>query len=411
MTQDTPPDPPAQKPAVSIKDAASRSAVLGAVFLMATSAIGPGFLTQTAQFTGQLGAAFAAAIVISIVVDIAVQMNVWRVVGVSGLRAQELGNKLLPGVGHLLAALVVTGGFVFNIGNVAGAGIGTNAMLGMDARVGGALSALIAIAIFVSRHAGAALDRIVVVLGLLIIGATLVMVFTSNPPVGDALRNTVVPETFDAKATTTIIGGTVGGYITYAGAHRLLESGRTGVEHVAEITRASVVSILLTGLMRILLFLAILGVVAGGVTLSADNPAGSAFEAAAGEAGLRVFGVVLWAAALTSVIGAAYTSVSFLTTSRTSERARSLLTIGFIGLSAVVYVIIEQAPAQLLIFAGTFNGLILPIGFTVLLAIAWFRRDLMHGYRYPMWLKIIGLLAWLLTLWLGYQAIQGLGSL
>ena len=411
MTQDTPPDPPAQKPAVSIKDAASRSAVLGAVFLMATSAIGPGFLTQTAQFTGQLGAAFAAAIVISIVVDIAVQMNVWRVVGVSGLRAQELGNKLLPGVGHLLAALVVTGGFVFNIGNVAGAGIGTNAMLGMDARVGGALSALIAIAIFVSRHAGAALDRIVVVLGLLILGATLVMVFTSNPPVGDALRNVVVPDTFDARATTTIIGGTVGGYITYAGAHRLLESGRTGVEHVAEITRASVVSILLTGLMRILLFLAILGVVAGGVTLSADNPAGSAFEAAAGEAGLRVFGVVLWAAALTSVIGAAYTSVSFLTTSRTSERTRSLLTIGFIGLSAIVYVIIEQAPARLLIFAGTFNGLILPIGFTVLLAIAWFRRDLMHGYRYPMWLKVIGLLAWLLTLWLGYQAIQGLGSL
>lgn len=410
MTHDTPPADPSP-PASALKDAAGRSAVLGAVFLMATSAVGPGFLTQTAQFTGQLGAAFAAAILISIVVDIAVQMNVWRVVGVSGLRAHELGNKLFPGVGYLLAALVVTGGFVFNIGNVAGSGIGTNAMLGLEPRIGGALSALIAIAIFLSRRAGAALDRIVIALGILMVVATLAIVFTSNPPVGDALRSAVVPDTFDAKATTTIIGGTVGGYITYAGAHRLIDSGRTGVEHVAEITRASIVSILLTGVMRVLLFLAILGVVAGGVTLSEADPAGSAFQAAAGDVGLRVFGVVLWAAALTSVIGAAYTSVSFLTTSRTSPRVRDLLTVAFIAVTAGVFVVIEQAPAQLLIFAGTFNGLILPIGFTVLLAVAWFRRDLLHGYRYPMWLKIVGLLAWLLTLWLGWQALTGLANL
>jgi len=57
------------------------------MFLMATSAIGPGFITQTAQFTAQLGAAFAFAIVASIVIDIAVQLNVWRVIGVAGLRA------------------------------------------------------------------------------------------------------------------------------------------------------------------------------------------------------------------------------------------------------------------------------------------------------------------------------------
>src|SRR5688572_32778192 len=76
-----------------------RSALLGAMFLMATSAIGPGFITQTAAFTVQLGAAFAFAILVSILVDIAVQTNVWRVIGVSGMRAQELGNHVLPGVG------------------------------------------------------------------------------------------------------------------------------------------------------------------------------------------------------------------------------------------------------------------------------------------------------------------------
>lgn len=74
-----------------------RAALLGAMFLMATSAIGPGFITQTTVFTAQLGAAFAFAIVVSVLVDIAIQLNVWRVVGVSGMRAQELGNRVLPG--------------------------------------------------------------------------------------------------------------------------------------------------------------------------------------------------------------------------------------------------------------------------------------------------------------------------
>jgi len=84
------------------------------MFLMATSAIGPGFLTQTTVFTAQLGAAFAFAILVSILIDVAVQLNVWRVVGVSGRRAQDLGNRVAPGVGWVLAALVLIGGFVFN---------------------------------------------------------------------------------------------------------------------------------------------------------------------------------------------------------------------------------------------------------------------------------------------------------
>lgn len=395
----------------ALKPAARRSALLGAMFLMATSAIGPGFITQTTAFTVQLGAAFAFAILVSILVDIAVQANVWRIIGVSGLRAQELGNKVLPGVGWFLAALVFLGGIVFNIGNIAGTGLGTNAMMGVDPKIGGAVSAVLAIAIFLSKRAGVALDRIVVILGALMILMTLYVAVVSAPPLGEALKNTVMPEKIDFLVITTLIGGTIGGYITYAGAHRMLDTGVTGVENVKQITQSSIVGILVTCVMRILLFLAIFGVVAGGVALTGSNLAASAFQAAAGDIGMRVFGVILWAASITSVIGAAYTSVSFVTKSSTKDRTRNLITVGFIAFCSVAFLLIGQAPQKLLIFAGAFNGLILPVGFGVLLWVAWRRRDLLHGYVYPKGLLVIGVVAWLLTLFLGYSSLTSLARL
>lgn len=388
-----------------------RSAVLGAMFLMATSAIGPGFITQTTAFTVQLAAAFAFAIVVSILVDIAVQLNVWRVIGVSGQRAHELANTVLPGSGYVLAALVVTGGLVFNIGNISGTGLGTDAMLGLDVKLGAVISVAIAIAIFLVKRAGAAVDKIVVFLGFLMIALTTWVAITSGPPVGEALRNAVVPEEVDFLVITTLIGGTVGGYITYAGAHRLLDSGLTGAGNAKDIAKSSVVGILVTGVMRVVLFLAILGVVAGGATLAAESPTASAFEQAAGNVGLRAFGVILWAASITSVIGASYTSVSFLTSRHTSERRRNLMTVGFIAIGLALFLILNKAPVTLLIFAGAFNGLILPIGFTIILFVAWRRRDLLHGYQYPKWLLLVGVLAWLLTLYLGWQSLGGLAKL
>ncbi|HIW98746.1 MAG TPA: divalent metal cation transporter, partial [Candidatus Nesterenkonia stercoripullorum] len=222
------------------------------MFLMATSAIGPGFITQTSVFTVQLGAAFAFAILVSILVDIAIQLNVWRVLGVSKMRANELGNTLLPGLGWVLGALVFIGGMIFNIGNIGGTGLGLNAMLGLDPLIGGGLSAAVAVVVFLSKRAGVALDRVVVGLGALMILLMVYVAFASAPPVGEALRNSVLPEEFDFLVITTIIGGTVGGYITFAGAHRLIDSGIKGPESVKDITRASVLGIVVTGVMRVL---------------------------------------------------------------------------------------------------------------------------------------------------------------
>ncbi|GAB3211981.1 Mn2+ and Fe2+ transporters of the NRAMP family [Marinactinospora thermotolerans DSM 45154] len=391
-----------------------RGVLIGAMFLMATSAIGPGFITQTTNFTAQLGAAFAFAILVSILIDIAVQLNMWRVIGVSGSYAQDIANKVLPGAGFVLAALIVFGGLVFNVGNIAGTALGLDALLGLDVKIGGAVSALIAIGIFLSKRAGLAMDRIIVVLGLVMIAMTLYVAVVSDPPVGEALRQSVLPDEIGYTAIVTIIGGTVGGYITYAGAHRLVDAGLSGPDNVQAITRGSVTGILVTGVMRVVLFLAVLGVVAGGAAiLDSPNPPAAAFAEAAGEVGLRVFGVVMWAAAISSVIGASYTSVSFVSSfSPALARNRSWLVAGFIALSTVVYLLLGQAPATLLILAGALNGIILPVGMGLLLwAAARRSHDLLHGYRYPRWLLVIGVLAWLLTIYIAVQALGGIAAL
>ncbi len=388
-----------------------RTALLGAMFLMATSAVGPGFITQTATFTYQLGAAFGFAILISVLVDIAVQLNVWRVLGVSGLYAQTLGNKILPGLGWALAVLIFFGGVVFNIGNIAGAGLGVNAMTGMDARLGGAISVVIALLIFLSKKAGVALDRIVVGCGAVLILLMIFMAITTAPPLGDALRQTFVPDQVEFLVITTLIGGTVGGYITYAGAHRLIASGNTGIDNVKAITQTSVLGIAVASVIRFLLFLAILGVVATGTALAEDNVAADAFSVALGDIGLRVFGVVFWVAAITSILGCTYTTVSFLTTTKTKDRTKNWYFLGFLVLTSVVFLLLGQAPQTLLIMAGAFNGTVLPLGFAVILYAAWRRRDLLQGYKYPKWLLILGVLTWLLTIYMGISSLGGLASL
>ena len=111
---------------------ASLSVLLGAAFLMATSSIGPGFMLQTAAFTGQLQADFAFAIVVSVIFSIIAQLNVWTIIGISQMRGQDIANKVLPGLGYFVAFLISLGGLAFNIGNIGGASMGLNIVFGID---------------------------------------------------------------------------------------------------------------------------------------------------------------------------------------------------------------------------------------------------------------------------------------
>ncbi|MEB2299597.1 divalent metal cation transporter [Lysinibacillus xylanilyticus] len=384
-----------------VKKTASKSVLIGAAFLMATSSIGPGFLTQTTVFTQQLAASFGFVILISLILDIVAQVNVWRIIAVSGLRGQEIANKVLPGLGVLLAIMIVIGGLAFNIGNVAGAGLGLNAMLGVDPIMGAILSALFAIFIFIYKEAGKAMDKVAQIAGGVMIVLMLFVAFKTSPPVGEAIVNTVWPKEISWFAIVTLVGGSVGGYITFAGGHRLLDAGIKGQESLSEVTKSSVTGILITGVMRIALFLAVLGVVSKGLVIDPANPPASVFQLAAGNIGYRMFGMIMWAAAITSVVGAAYTSVSFIRSFHPNiEKYHNWVIIAFIVISTTTFALVGK-PVNVLILVGALNALVLPLSLGIILVAA-HKKEIVGTYKHPRWLTVTGAIVVVL---MGYLSI------
>ena len=142
------------------KKHSNMTTLMGAAFLMATSAIGPGFLTQTSTFTAQYKSIFALVIICTILLDVTTQLNIWSVIGVSGMRGQDIANKVLPGLGYFIAFMVALGGLAFNIGNVGGGALGLNVLFGIPTTVGTFIAGIIGILIFLSKDAKTSMDKL-----------------------------------------------------------------------------------------------------------------------------------------------------------------------------------------------------------------------------------------------------------
>ena len=377
---------------------------LGAAFLMANSSIGPGFLTQTSFYTEQLITSFGFVIIISIILDFGAQINIWRAITLSGMRAQEIANELFPGLGHILSLLVVLGGFAFNIGNIAGCGLALNILTGISFAKGAIISGIVAILIFWINEIGKTLDQLTKILGILKIGLTLFIVYAAHPPILEAVHHTFIPEKISLIAIVTIVGGTVGGYITFSGAHRLIDAGISGSEHIKFVTKSATTGIIISSFMRYILFLAAVGVVSQGIHLDKNNPAATIFETAGGRWGLFIFGIVLWSAAISSVIGASYTSYSFIKNLKTRYLQNERLMIScFIIISTSIFVITGK-PKELLLLAGLVNGFILPFALSIML-IAGRRLPILKQFKYPLWIEIAG---WLVVAVMGTMSVFAL---
>ena len=386
------------------------SVLLGAAFLMATSAIGPGFMTQTAVFTKDMGATFAFVILVSVIMSFVAQLNVWRVLAVSKMRGQDIANSVLPGLGYFITFLVCLGGLAFNIGNVGGAALGFQVLFDLDLKIAALVSGALGVIIFSFKSASKLMDKLTQILGAMMILLIGYVAFSTNPPVGTAVKETFVPSSINLMAIITLIGGTVGGYIMFSGGHRLIDAGIVGEENLPQVNKSAILGMSVATIVRIFLFLAVLGVVSLGNQLDAGNPAADAFKIAAGNVGYKIFGLVFLAAALTSIVGAAYTSVSFLKTLfKVVKDYENLFIIGFIVVSTLIFIFLGK-PVKLLVLAGSLNGLILPITLAITL-IASKKEGIVGKYKHSNILFLLGWVVVVVTAYIGVQSLSKLAEL
>ncbi|MEY7998757.1 NRAMP family divalent metal transporter [Clostridium sp. Mt-5] len=405
--------------AKKVTDEKTKKSILwGATFFTATtSTVGAGFLTQTAQFAQDYKLSLILVIIMVFAINIFTQINVWRILCVSKLKAQDIANKIVPGLGYLISFLILLGAIAFNIGNIGGTALGFSILFGINFKAGYYLAGIAAIVIFLSKNIGRALDQFSKVIGIIMIFVIFYMtivVLHGNATSTTLTLNygTVFPKNPSTLLfpTITLMGGTIGGFILFSGMHRLIDAGIDGEENLKGVEGSAISTVAITTVIRIMLFLVTLGVVARGIKLDPSNPAASAFKYGAGNLGYMFFGVAILCAAVTSVVGASYTTISFFKTLNPFvNKHERILTSIIIAISTFIMTILGK-PAKLLIVAGSLNGLIIPI-MLIMILIASRRRDIVGDYKHPKWLFVVGIVIVVITSYAGIESLTNIKAL
>lgn len=389
-----------------------RGTVLGAAFLLAASAVGPGFLIQTTRFSAEGGPSFLYVILLVTLADIVTKANIWSVVGAAGRSGAQIADCVQKGLGTVLTVMITIGGLAFNAGNIGGVALGLSAATGLNERIGALIGGLLAAGIFCFAGAKRIVDRLAIVLSAIIVAAVLAACAATRPPVLLAVTSVPAPSAWVGSIfpLLTLLGGACGGYIPFSGAHRLLEAGGGSPK---AFRRAAVLGASVSGAIRLLLFFCVIGACSAGGTflsenaasiLASDNPAAQTFLLAAGEWGRRLFGITLFCAGFACTVGAAYTSVTFLKTLHPFiERHDRAFVLGMIGVSALILLIFGGA-ARFAILAGTVNGFVLPVSLACIL-LASRRRAIVGDYRHPPALLFAGWTVVLLSAVLAIRSV------
>lgn len=389
---------------------AQRSIILGSALLAATTNVGPGFCTQSTLFTYQYLGGMLLAIIICAVFDATMQTTTYRMCCYAGKEAQAIADDLKKGLGVFLSIIVMFGIFAFQLGNVGGVALGLRTLLNIEnTTISVLLGGLCAIMVFAFKKFNSIIDNISKILAVVMIVSILIVAIMAKPNVGEMFST--MKEVSKASLLypiLTMVGAVSGGYASLIGPHRLLGRGIKGKENWPSYRNTVTAHLSTVYLIRILFFLASFGIVMKGMTIDTSDPARSVFQAGAGMFGYYLMGVVLFAAGVTTVIGAAVTLVSMVRNyfPQVQERERQVCIV-FIAIATLIMAFIGQ-PSAMLVAASSINGMILPIVMLIMLIVSRNKKVMGEDYHHPAVLTILGIV---MVFLFGYSGVTSFSQI
>ncbi|NNK21306.1 MAG: Nramp family divalent metal transporter [Flavobacteriaceae bacterium] len=386
---------------------------IGPGFLIAAAFVGPGTITACTLAGVGFGFALLWAMVLSIVTTVMFQEMAARVgiltkKGLAACIREELKRPWIrfSVLGIILAAIVV-GNAAYEAGNIGGAVLGLEALLGSEPSPW--YSWLIGGCAFVLLYAGSykMLEKIFVGLVMMMSISFILAAILTQPELSSILSGLFVPSLPEGSLLTVValIGTTVVPYNLFLHASLVSEKWNS-IDDIKAIRWDTILSIGLGGLISIAIVIAAAASQLTEVSSGLDLAKG--LEPLYGTSSKYFLGVGLFAAGITSAItaplAAAYVTASCFNWNSSFNSWRFRAVWASVLLAGVSFQSLNLKPIEIIKFAQVANGLLLPVICVFLLWIV-NKTSLMGSYKNRIWQNILGLIFLLLIISLGVKSI------
>jgi manganese transport protein len=391
---------------------------LGPGLLVAAAFIGPGTVTTASVAGAGYGYALLYTLVFAIVATIILQemsarLGVVSRQGLGEAMRTTFGNPILKAVAALLViAAIVVGNTAYQAGNIIGASLGLQTILGLSTRVWAIVIGIAAFALLASGIYALIERALIALVGVMAIVflATAIIVL---PNLGDLLAGAFVPNVPAGALLTVValIGTTVVPYNLFLHASSVREKWSEDVPTDQALSESRVdtsISIVIGGLITSAVLVSAAAAFTLGTQISSAAAMAEQLEPLLGPAAKYFFALGLLAAGLTSTVtaplAAAYATQGIL------GWEQNIRTWNFRAVWATVLIIgavlaaLGGSPVELIVFAQALNGILLPI-VAIFLMVVMNRNDVLGEYTNGIVGNILGGLVTLLVTALGVYAV------
>ncbi len=351
---------------------------LGPGLVVTAAFVGPGTVTTTSSSGAKYGYVLLWALTFSVFATIVLQEMSARIAIATGKPLAEFIRTALsknPTINKGAAALVVlaigVGNAAFQTGNLTGAAIGLNAILGSSAIVWLWVIAIVATILLWTgsyRLVEKFLTALVVIMGF----AFLIDMFAAKPDWGQVAVHLVKPSIPGGALTIVLalIGTTVVPYNLFLHSSSVLEKGWKGWEGIKIMRWDAGIGIFLGGLFSWAILITAAAVLhPQGITIKSAGDMAVQLEPLLGKAAAVFFALGLFAAGMTSAVTAplagAYAIQQSLGLPREMKNKYFRLWLMIIMLSGLGFGTMVfatgRSPIEAIIFAQAVNGVLLPI--------------------------------------------------